>query len=319
MSFLKKTLLCWSSKQLRPHGALQSSSSYASQVQDAGNKRAFVEKAKCSANDGSHPIKDNCLMVGLAEHGPSAFHNIPLNMDMGISHMQRNTYVCSSYATTSGLKSRIFSMKLTRHVQTLSTQTRTSKAQCWSCGRTKSEKGFLLCPSCNAVQAPDPDITYFEIFDQDQKFEMDLKDLETKYKSLMKRLHPDLTHGKSTEENENYAHWSALVTAAYTVLLKPVSRATYLLKLRGIHVEEEGTVTDSELIMEVMEIRETLQSKPTKDVLEQLNKQAMARMDEWSRAFKTALEEGNDTAAVGALQRMSYFGRVCEDINRELL
>ncbi|MCO5558947.1 hypothetical protein L7F22_012538 [Adiantum nelumboides] len=109
------------------------------------------------------------------------------------------------------------------------------------------------------------------------------------------------------------------------LLLKRLDRFLWVileqtqLKLRGIHVEEEGTVTDSELIMEVLEIRETLQSKPAKGVLESLNKQAMARMDEWSRAFKTALDESNTTAAVGALQRMSYFGRACEDIKRELL
>lgn len=47
--------------------------------------------------------------------------------------------------------------------------------------------------------------------------------------------------------------------------------------------------------------------------------QAMTRMGEWSEAFKSGLKDGDNTSAVGALQRMSYFGRVCEDINRELL
>jgi uncharacterized protein YecT (DUF1311 family) len=32
---------------------------------------------------------------------------------------------------------------------------------------------------------------------RDQKYEMDHKDLEAKYKALMKKLHPDLFHGKS--------------------------------------------------------------------------------------------------------------------------
>ncbi|MCO5592114.1 hypothetical protein L7F22_046109 [Adiantum nelumboides] len=315
MSSLKKTLLFRTLKQVRrPHVASQSSASDTSQIHDVCKKHAYVEKATCSANEC------NRMTVGLTEHGGAvAIQRMSLNMDTCISHTEPTMYNCSSHATISILKPRIFSTKMVKYAQMLSTQTSTDKTQCWSCGKSKSEKGFLLCPSCNAVQAPDPDVTYFEVFDQDSKFELDLKDLETKYKSLMKRLHPDLTHGKSTEEKEIYAHWSALVTAAYAVLLKPISRATYLLKLRGIHVEEEGTVTDSELIMEVLEIRETLQSKPAKDVLERLNKQAMARMDEWSRAFKTALEESNVTAAVGALQRMSYFGRVCEDIKRELL
>lgn len=197
--------------------------------------------------------------------------------------------------------------------------TMTTTTQCWSCGETKFNKCFLICPSCNAVQSPDPAITYFQIFDQDQKYELDLKDLEAKYKSLMKKLHPDHSHGKSMEEKVNSAQLSALVTTAYDELLKPVSRATYLLKLQGVHVEEEGTVNDSELIMEVMEIRETLESAPDKKTLERLHDTARARMDQWSNTFNTALKEGNNASAIGALQRMSYFGRVCDDIKRELL
>ncbi|MCO5558946.1 hypothetical protein L7F22_012537 [Adiantum nelumboides] len=175
-------------------------------------------------------VEENAFILDFeAEHGGAvAIQRMTLNMDTCISHTQPTMYDCSSHATTSILKPRIFSMKMVKHARMLSTQTSTVKTQCWCCGKSKSEKGFLLCPSCNAVQAPDPDVTYFEVFDQDPKFELDLKDLETKYKSLMKRLHPDLTHGKSTEEKEFYAHWSALVTAAYTVLLKPISRATYL-------------------------------------------------------------------------------------------
>lgn len=197
--------------------------------------------------------------------------------------------------------------------------TMTTTTQCRSCGETKFNKCFLVCPSCNAVQSPDPAITYFQIFDQDPKYELDLKDLEAKYKSLMKKLHPDLSHGKSMEEKENSVQLSALVTTAYDELLNPVSRATYLLKLQGIHVEEEGTVNDSELIMEVMEIRETLESTPDKKTLERLHDTARARMDQWSNTFNTALKEGNNASAIGALQRMSYFGRVCDDIKRELL
>lgn len=153
------------------------------------------------------------------------------------------------------------------------------------------------------------------MFGVDRKYELDTKDLEGKYKNLMKKLHPDLFHGKSPEEQANSAHLASVVTKAYTELLKPVSRATYL----GIHVEEEGTVNDPELIMEVMEIREKLEQTSDIKTLQQLCDKARMRMDEWVGSFTTAWKEGNVSAAIAALQRMSYFNRVFEDIRWKLL
>ena len=96
-----------------------------------------------------------------------------------------------------------------------------------------------------------------------------------------------------------------------------------------------------------MELREALENNPDKDTLEGLYKtvitirfeflwqcivlwdfrnntlhdygQANNRMMQWSNSFNNAFEEGNTVSAISALQRMSYFGRLCEAIKRELL
>ncbi|KAH7438427.1 hypothetical protein KP509_04G014400 [Ceratopteris richardii] len=256
-------------------------------------------------------------MVGLMQ--ACRWEYLRVGMNTCFSCIGPTAYGCCLCPSRSNFKHPNYNATRTVSVRMDSSEVYAIKEECWACGKIKSGKNFLMCPFCNVVQPPNSDITYFDIFDQEQRFDIDLKDLEAKYKSLMKTLHPDLTHGKSVQEKEYYAQWSALVTTAYTDLLKPVSRATYLLKLRGIHVEEEGTVTDPDLITEVMDFREALQSMPDRKTLEELNKKASGRMDDWRAAFKAAFEEGNNTAAVGALQRMSYFGRVCEDINRELL
>jgi phage shock protein A len=47
--------------------------------------------------------------------------------------------------------------------------------------------------------------------------------------------------------------------------------------------------------------------------------QANERMMQWSNSFNNAFKEGNTALAISALQRMSYFGRLCEAIKRELL
>eukprot|EP00250_Pteridium_aquilinum_P008116 c17686_g1_i1 orf=1-870(-) len=284
----RKTLSSWSFKWLQTSPLVPSYTAYLDvfRTQHECRDDAYVKMARCIVKDAPHPtahFRGECLcmkMVGLTKTTP--------NYGFLSSHAMAQMPLCKS-------RGSYFS----NHIRMQSTEA-VATTQCWSCGKPKSEKDCLICLSCNVVQAIDPAVTYFQIFNQEQQFELDLKDLEAKYKSLMKRLHPDLSHGKSTEEKKNYAQLSALVTTAYTELLNPVSRATYLLKLRGIHVEQEGTVNDSELIMEVMEMRETLQSLPDRKTLEQLYNMAMSRMDQWSKAFNTALKEGNDTAAVGA-------------------
>ena len=47
------------------------------------------------------------------------------------------------------------------------------------------------------MHCSDGSIRNFIFLCRDQKYEMDPKDLEAKYKMLMKKLHPDLFHGKS--------------------------------------------------------------------------------------------------------------------------
>eukprot|EP00249_Psilotum_nudum_P016907 c26047_g1_i5 orf=213-1028(+) len=141
---------------------------------------------------------------------------------------------------------------------------------CWACGEQKIGKGCVICPSCNAAQYLDSSINYFQIFDLDAQYELDLKNLEVRYKNLMKKLHPDLHHGKTKEEQANSATLSAVVTTAYQDLSNPVSRATYLLQLQGINVEDEGTVTDPDLLMEVMEMRESLEETSNDTALKQL-------------------------------------------------
>ncbi|KAJ7570330.1 hypothetical protein O6H91_01G115600 [Diphasiastrum complanatum] len=132
--------------------------------------------------------------------------------------------------------------------------------KCWSCGSNAPPGAFLLCPSCNAVQPLNPTVDYFEIFNMAKVYDLDLKELEKRYKGLQKKLHPDLFGLKSEREREYSAEQSAQVIKAYHTLLPPLSRATYMLHIQGIDVEEEGTVEDVDLLMEIMEMQEAVEA-----------------------------------------------------------
>eukprot|EP00262_Sarcandra_glabra_P005713 TRINITY_DN1749_c0_g1_i2.p1 TRINITY_DN1749_c0_g1~~TRINITY_DN1749_c0_g1_i2.p1 ORF type:complete len:235 (+),score=27.06 TRINITY_DN1749_c0_g1_i2:39-743(+) len=157
--------------------------------------------------------------------------------------------------------------------------------RCWKCG---APLPFLACASCKSVQPVDPSVDYFQIFGLEKGYKIRDDNLEGKYKDWQKKLHPDLVHTKSEKERSYAAEQSARVIDAYRTLSKPLSRAMYLLQLEGIHVDEEKTVSDPELLAEIMEIRE-------------------------------AVEEANGSQALKEIQcqRMTYYQRAIEEIIRK--
>eukprot|EP01018_Ginkgo_biloba_P002373 Gb_15911 [translate_table: standard] len=72
--------------------------------------------------------------------------------------------------------------------------------KCWACGLEAPDGPFLVCPSCKAVQPLDSSVNYFQIFNLEQGYDADAKDLERKYKDWQKKLHPDLFQNKSEVE-----------------------------------------------------------------------------------------------------------------------
>ncbi len=58
----------------------------------------------------------------------------------------------------------------------------------------------------------------------------------------------------------NYAQLqSSVINRAYHTLKNPLSRAKYILKQKGIEINEDDSLGDPELLMEVMEFREELE------------------------------------------------------------
>ncbi|XP_019084384.1 PREDICTED: iron-sulfur cluster co-chaperone protein HscB, mitochondrial-like [Camelina sativa] len=120
---------------------------------------------------------------------------------------------------------------------------------CWNCGE---KAAFLFCNSCRSIQPVDDSVDYFQIFGLERKYEISPGSLEGKYKDWQKKLHPDLVHNKSQKERDYAADQSAKVTEACRTLTKRLSRAMYIMKLSGVNVNEEETITDPTLLMEVL-------------------------------------------------------------------
>lgn len=58
-----------------------------------------------------------------------------------------------------------------------------------------------------------------------------------------------------------------MINKAYNTLKNPLSRAHYILKQNGVQVNEGDSLSDPELLMEVMEFREELEEVSTEKEL----------------------------------------------------
>ena len=100
--------------------------------------------------------------------------------------------------------------------------------------------------------------TYFEIFQLPASFDVDLDDLASKYRRLQIEVHPDKFANATEQEKRLSLQWATQVNAAYDTLRAPLSRATYLIEMAGLDVEENPTVAPA-FLMEQIELREQLE------------------------------------------------------------
>jgi molecular chaperone HscB len=104
---------------------------------------------------------------------------------------------------------------------------------------------------------------YFEFFGLPRNLGLDATDLEKRFYALSRKFHPDLFARKSRVEQDEALEASAVLNDAYRTLRDPVTRLTYLLKLEGFDIGEQGTKdVPPELLEEVFELNMALEDDP---------------------------------------------------------
>ena len=129
----------------------------------------------------------------------------------------------------------------------------------------------MLCAGCGAVQPPDRTADHFRVFGLPRKFDLDMVDLERRYKEMTKVLHPDRFARADGRARRASLERSVQLNLAWSTLSEPVPRAEYLLSLQGIEVGESASSkksgevdnratqpVDTALLIEVMDLREAL-------------------------------------------------------------
>lgn len=95
--------------------------------------------------------------------------------------------------------------------------------------------------------------SYFEIYGIDPTFSIDVKQLDERWKQLQNMLHPDKFAVRPQLEQEEAAELSRVVNLGRSTLRPPLSRAKYILKLKGFDLadDELNLQASQEFLIEV--------------------------------------------------------------------
>lgn len=164
----------------------------------------------------------------------------------------------------------------------------------------------------------------FDVLALAPRFDLDLNELERRYRELQRQLHPDKFAQASASERRASLARAVTVNDAYRVLRDELKRAELL--LARLDKEPQADVQDPELLMEVMELRESLaEAKAARDLsaVHALASQVKAQETEQRSALREAfatLSEAYDAQAARraarALSRLRYYRRFQDEVAR---
>jgi molecular chaperone HscB len=198
---------------------------------------------------------------------------------------------------------------------------------CWSCGKTVAEIHF--CDSCHSLQPPASN--YYDFFGLDHRLDIDLKELERRFYTLSRRLHPDVYFRRSPQERQFSLDATAVLNDAYRTLRDPLTRAEYLLRENGFDIgEQKSANVPPELLEEVFDLNMALEElragdESVRPQLDEAHQRFTAMQDEIDAELRQQFAAydrapGRDVLARirGILNRRRYVRNLVHEVEKEL-
>jgi len=184
---------------------------------------------------------------------------------------------------------------------------------CWSC-KGPVEAAALFCPTCRAVQPPRA-LDHFARLGLPAGFELDVAELDRRYFAAQRQLHPDRFATRTARERAISQSQAVELNAAYETLKDPLTRATYLLALKGISANPDGchTVNDPTLLTEQMERREALLEADTPQAAAALAEEAASHVRDSEAMIAAAFAAGDLEKAGAETTRLKYLVKLVEE------
>ena len=154
---------------------------------------------------------------------------------------------------------------------------------------------------------------YFEIFALTPHFEIDLDDLEKKYLEFQREFHPDNASSADIEQ-------SIAINEAYKILKSPLSRASYILQLNGIDLENDSNAPrpDMATLEEILELQEQV-AEIAADEIENLKKELNLKIKSLLKKAALELDAQDFKKAAQVLIKAKYFDKTLRDLKAKRL
>jgi len=148
-----------------------------------------------------------------------------------------------------------------------------------------------FCPQCTKILTLGRQGDYFSFLGVPRKLNLDVADLEQRFRALSRQFHPDYFYNATPAERRASLERSSYLNDAYRTLRQPVTRVEYLLSLEGMdrrRAEREGEAeTENKvppaLLEEVFALNEEL------DTVREL-RAAGAPAEQWKSRLQAARE-----------------------------
>tara|TARA_X000000950_G_scaffold263911_1_gene336648 strand:- start:499 stop:1074 length:576 start_codon:yes stop_codon:yes gene_type:complete len=186
-----------------------------------------------------------------------------------------------------------------------------TKCVCWNC-KSQYEGFQFFCLVCKKIHKP-VSSNAFEQFGLEHKFSIDLKKLEMNYYFLQDRIHPDKFINLSSEESLYSQIHSSNLNSSYEILKNVVSRCDELLKFFGQTIDNENTISDPEILGEVLEIQEKI------EIINEEERIIFAReiddkLNTYVEELDLAFRDNDFQKAKNIKTRISYLQKVFKDL-----
>lgn len=140
---------------------------------------------------------------------------------------------------------------------------------------------------------------HFSLFGLPSRYAVDVQALESAWREVAARVHPDRYATASAAEKRVAMQWSARANEAYRTLRDPLQRARYLCEQRGVDLQtESNTAMAPGFLMQQMEWREALDEARAGDSPERFDALAgeLAESEADLQATVTRLLDEDDDA-----------------------
>jgi molecular chaperone HscB len=164
---------------------------------------------------------------------------------------------------------------------------------------------------------------YFELFKLPIGYRLKSSELDCRYQTLQRQVHPDRFAAADEREQLCAVQAASQVNSAYQTLRDPLKRAIYILELSGFDPADHSVRMSQEFLAEQIELREQLANAPSTanptSELSKLKAYADASSNRLYDELNVQFENSDYQTAIVTVQKLQFFQKLQHEADEQLL